>query len=78
MGVFLGLRCATRARACHGASRGRWLLLAAVAIGSTGIWAMDFLALLGFSVVGETTRYNVLVAHREPAGRGRAPPAPAC
>ena len=62
LGVFLGLRCATRARACHGASRGRWLLLAAVAIGSTGIWAMDFLALLGFSVSGETTRYNVLVA----------------
>ena len=62
VGVFLGLRCATRARACHGASRGRWLLLAAVAIGSTGIWAMDFLALLGFSVVGETTRYNVVIA----------------
>jgi NO-binding membrane sensor protein with MHYT domain len=62
VGVFLGLRCATRARACHGASRGRWLLLAAVAIGSTGIWAMDFLALLGFSVVGETTSYNVLIA----------------
>ena len=62
LGVFLGLRCATRARACHGASRGRWLLLAAVAIGSTGIWAMDFLALLGFSVSGEITRYNVLVA----------------
>jgi NO-binding membrane sensor protein with MHYT domain len=62
VGVFLGLRCATRARACPGASRGRWLLLAAVAIGSTGIWAMDFLALLGFSVVGETTRYNVVIA----------------
>jgi NO-binding membrane sensor protein with MHYT domain len=62
VGVFLGLRCATRARACHGASRGRWLLLAGVAIGSTGIWAMDFLALLGFSVVGETTSYNVLIA----------------
>ena len=31
LGVFLGLRCATRARACHGASRGRWLLLAAMA-----------------------------------------------
>jgi NO-binding membrane sensor protein with MHYT domain len=62
VGVFLGLRCATRARACQAAPRGRWLLLAAVAIGSTGIWAMDFLALLGFSVVGETTRYNVLIA----------------
>lgn len=61
LGVFLGLRCATRARACQGASRGRWLLLAAVAIGSTGIWAMDFIALLGFGVSGETTRYNALI-----------------
>jgi NO-binding membrane sensor protein with MHYT domain len=61
LGVFLGLRCATRARACQGASRGRWLLLAAVAIGSTGIWGMDFIALLGFGVAGETTRYNVLI-----------------
>jgi NO-binding membrane sensor protein with MHYT domain len=60
-GVFLGLRCATRARACHGASRGRWLLLAAVSIGSIGIWAMNFLAMLGFAVSGETTRYNVPV-----------------
>ena len=60
-GVFLGLRCATRARACQGASRGRWLLLAAVSIGSTGIWAMDFIALLGFAVSGETTRYNVVI-----------------
>jgi NO-binding membrane sensor protein with MHYT domain len=61
LGVFLGLRCATRARACQGASRGRWLLLAAVAIGSTGIWGMDFIALLGFGISGETTRYNVMV-----------------
>ena len=61
LGVFLGLRCATRARACQGPSRGRWLLLAAVAIGSAGIWGMDFVALLGFGVAGEITRYNVLV-----------------
>lgn len=61
LGVFLGLRCATRARACQGASRGRWLLLAAVAIGSTGIWGMDFIALLGFGVAGETTRYNAAI-----------------
>jgi NO-binding membrane sensor protein with MHYT domain len=61
LGVFLGLRCATRARASQGASRGRWLLLAAAAIGSTGIWGMDFIALLGFGVSGETTRYNVMV-----------------
>jgi len=61
LGAFLGLRCATRARACQGSSRGRWLLLAAVAIGSAGFWGMDFIALLGFGVAGQTTRYNVLI-----------------
>jgi NO-binding membrane sensor protein with MHYT domain len=61
VGVFLGLRCATRARACQGAPRGRWLLLAAVCIGSAGIWATDFIALLGFAVSGQTSRYNVLI-----------------
>jgi NO-binding membrane sensor protein with MHYT domain len=61
VGVFLGLRCATRARACQGSSRGRWLLLAAVAIGTAGTWGMDFIALLGFGVAGQTTRYNVLI-----------------
>ena len=61
LGVFLGLRCATRARACHGASRGRWLLLAGVSIGTTGIWVMHFIAMLGFTIPGETIVYNVPV-----------------
>ncbi len=58
VGVFLGLRCASRARACPGPARTRWLVLAGVAIGGLGIWAMDFIALLGFAVAGETTRYS--------------------
>jgi NO-binding membrane sensor protein with MHYT domain len=62
LGIFLGLRCVTRARAGQGGPRTRWLLLAGVAIGSVGVWAMDFLSLLGFSVGSETSRYNVLIA----------------
>jgi NO-binding membrane sensor protein with MHYT domain len=59
MGCFLGLRCTTRARAYQGAARARWLAMAAVAIGSTGIWVMHFIAMLGFTIPGETIRYNV-------------------
>jgi len=40
VGCFLGLRCTTRARAYQGAARARWLALAALAIGTTGIWVM--------------------------------------
>ena len=59
LGLFLGLRCATRARACEGATQTRWLLLAGVSIGGAGIWAMGFIAMLGFAVAGQTTRYNI-------------------
>jgi NO-binding membrane sensor protein with MHYT domain len=59
LGAFLGLRCTTRARAHQGASRVRWLLLAGVSIGTTGIWVMHFIAMLGFTIPGETIRYNV-------------------
>jgi NO-binding membrane sensor protein with MHYT domain len=62
LGIFLGLRCITRARACRGGPRTRWLLLAGVAIGSVGVWAMDFVSLLGFSVGSQTSRYSVPVA----------------
>jgi NO-binding membrane sensor protein with MHYT domain len=62
LGLFLGLRCATRARACGGVARTRWLLLAGVSIGAAGIWAMGFIAMLGFAVAGEPTRYNVPLA----------------
>ena len=61
MGCFLGLRCTTRARAYQGAARARWLTMAAVAIGSTGIWVMHFIAMLGFSIPGQSIRYNVPV-----------------
>ena len=59
LGAFLGLRCVTRARACAGYARARWLALAAVAIGATGIWAMHFIAMLGFTIHGQQILYNV-------------------
>jgi NO-binding membrane sensor protein with MHYT domain len=61
VGCFLGLRCTTRARAYQGAARARWLTLAALSIGTTGIWVMHFIAMLGFAIPGETIRYNVPV-----------------
>ncbi len=59
VGCFLGLRCTTRARVYQGAARARWLTLAALSIGTTGIWVMHFIAMLGFAIPGETIRYNV-------------------
>jgi NO-binding membrane sensor protein with MHYT domain len=59
LGAFLGLRCVTRARAHTGAARARWLTLASVAIGATGIWTMHFIAMLGFTIPGQQILYNV-------------------
>jgi NO-binding membrane sensor protein with MHYT domain len=61
LGAFLGLRCTTRAMAYIGRERLRWLLLAALSIGTTGIWVMHFIAMLGYTVPGEVIHYNVLV-----------------
>ena len=61
LGCFLGLRCTTRARATRGAQRTRWLLLATVSIATTGIWVMHFVAMLGFTIPGQTITYNVPV-----------------
>src|SRR5260370_34169549 len=59
VGCFVGLRCTTRGRAYQGAARARWLTLAPLSIGTTGIWVMHFIAMLGFAIPGETIRYNV-------------------
>ena len=61
LGCFLGLQCTARARAMEGAARARWLLLAAVSIGMTGIWVMHFIAMLGYSINGQAITYNVPV-----------------
>jgi NO-binding membrane sensor protein with MHYT domain len=61
LGCFLGLQCTARARAVAGGARARWLLLAAVSIGATGIWVMHFIAMLGYSIGGQVISYNVPV-----------------
>jgi NO-binding membrane sensor protein with MHYT domain len=61
MGAFIGLRCTARARPFQGIARLRWLLLGGVSIGVTGVWLMHFIAMLGFTIPGETIHYNVPV-----------------
>jgi NO-binding membrane sensor protein with MHYT domain len=61
LGAFLGLRCTTRAIAHVGRSRAKWLILAAVSIGVTGIWVMHFIAMLGYTVPAHAIRYSVPV-----------------
>jgi NO-binding membrane sensor protein with MHYT domain len=60
IGSLLGLICTVRARAAAGGgSRARWLILAAWAIGGTGIWVMHFMAMIGFTVPGVPIRYDI-------------------
>ena len=61
LGCFLGLQCTARAKAMAGGARARWLLLAAVSIGTTGIWVMHFIAMLGYTIGGQAITYNVPV-----------------
>ena len=61
VGAFIGLRCTTRAYAYQGGARVRWLALAALSIGVTGIWVMHFIGMLGYSVTGMTVRFNVAI-----------------
>jgi NO-binding membrane sensor protein with MHYT domain len=61
VGAFIGLRCTTRAYAYEGGARVRWLAMAALSIGVTGIWVMHFIGMLGYSVAGMTVRFNVAV-----------------
>ncbi|MBC8993391.1 MULTISPECIES: MHYT domain-containing protein [Micromonospora] len=60
LGSALGLVCAGRIRtATSGGQRAWWGLLAAWALGGTAIWAMHFMAMLGFAVSGTRIRYDV-------------------
>ena len=59
MGAFIALRCTTRAYAYEGRARANWLAAAAIALGTTGIWVMHFIAMLGYTIPGMTIRYNV-------------------
>jgi NO-binding membrane sensor protein with MHYT domain len=60
LGSLLALVCTARAQSVD--ERGRrslWLLLAAWALGGTGIWVMHFTAMLGFTVPDSPVRYDV-------------------
>lgn len=60
LGSLLGLVCTARARRIPtNRKRISWLVLAAVAIGGTGIWVMHFMAMIGFGVVGSEIRYDI-------------------
>lgn len=60
LGSLLGLTCTARARRLPpGGKRAGWLMMAAWAIGGTGIWTMHFMAMLGFGVVGSGVRYDI-------------------
>jgi len=61
LGCFLGLQCTARARLLSGAPRARWLLLAALSIGTAGIWVMHFIAMLGFTIPDQGIGYYVPV-----------------
>lgn len=61
LGSLLGLLCTARMRtATTGKQRFWWIVLAAWALGGTAIWAMHFMAMLGFSVSGAQIRYDIL------------------
>ncbi|SDK92797.1 MHYT domain-containing protein, NO-binding membrane sensor [Glycomyces sambucus] len=58
-GSALGLLLAKHARRHdRPGQRVRWLILAAFAIGGTGIWVMHFVAMLGFTVRDAVLRYD--------------------
>jgi NO-binding membrane sensor protein with MHYT domain len=59
VGCALGLLCAARRRTSGQGQQGRWLVLAALSIGGTGIWVMHFVAMLGSDVTGTPVRYDV-------------------
>jgi NO-binding membrane sensor protein with MHYT domain len=62
LGSVSGLMATARARrTADRRRRGRWLVLAACAIGGTGIWAMHFMAMIGFTVDGSDVRFDLAI-----------------
>lgn len=59
IGACLGLLCSARAQATRAGARVRWLALAALSLGGTGIWVMHFIAMFGFGMPGAEVRYDV-------------------
>ncbi|WP_285761905.1 MHYT domain-containing protein [Nocardiopsis ansamitocini] len=61
VGSLLGLAATSRARTGEGAIRWVWLGVGAISIGFTGIWAMHFIAMVGFGAPGVSIRYDMLL-----------------
>jgi len=62
LGCLLGLKATARARMLPpGPGRVRWLVIAAWAIGGTGIWVMHFIAMIGYSVAGAQIKFNLAI-----------------
>ena len=61
VGAFLGLSFAARARRTTGFFRWQWQALAALALGGMAVWAMHFVAMLGFTIPGTPLRYDGLL-----------------
>src|SRR5215467_11711407 len=62
LGCLLSLKATARARMLPpGPGRVRWLVIAAWAIGGTGIWVMHFIAMVGYSVAGTQIRFNLAI-----------------
>ena len=60
LGSLLALKATARARMLpSGKEKARWLILAAWALGGTGIWVMHFLAMIGFQVPGSQVRFDL-------------------
>jgi NO-binding membrane sensor protein with MHYT domain len=59
LGCLLGLKATGRARMASGRERNRWLILAAWALGGTGIWVMHFVAMIGFEVDGSDVKFDL-------------------
>ena len=58
-GVFLTLRSTSRALDRSRSARAQWLLLGGVTLGAVGFWSMHMIALLGFTIQGDTVYYSV-------------------
>jgi NO-binding membrane sensor protein with MHYT domain len=58
LGAVLGMGLMARSRLSTGWSRARWLTLAGVGFGATGLWLMQFMALFGFDVPDSVVRLD--------------------
>ncbi|WAE74267.1 histidine kinase [Streptomonospora nanhaiensis] len=61
IGSFLGLAFAARARRSKTFTRWQWLALASLSLGGMALWSMHFIAMMGFSPVGTSIRYDALL-----------------